>query len=439
MRSEGDILPPSDWQELSLQTVAHVRFSGVDKHEDFGERTVRLCNYVDVYNNEYVTADKDYMVASASEAEIASFRIRRGDVIITKDSETPDDIGISAVVDCDEPDLICGYHLALLRPKDGMVDSTFLAKQLRHHRLAKYFGHLANGLTRYALPTTVVENAPLWLPNIGEQRAVAAVLRLVDEAIAKGEAVITKLQQVHAGLLHELLTSGLDEEGHLRDAIAHPEQFQDSLLGRIPKAWVVKKLSAVSTKIIDGTHRTPTYIEDGVPFLRVTDIQADEIDLENVKRIPISEHSLLTERCRPERGDLLYSKNGTVGIAKLITWDWEFSVFVSVALIKPDPSAIDGAFLRFVLESFLIQKQIYLRSKQMTVVNLHLEEIREFLIPTPSRTEQLMIAQRIVDSEEIVRSHIRELKVLRDLKTGLANDLLAGRVRVRESAASKAA
>jgi type I restriction enzyme S subunit len=106
------------------------------------------------------------MQATAIQLEIDRFGLQVGDVIITKDSETPDDIGIPAVVDYATPDLVCGYHLALLRPRKNEVDPTFLAKQLSHSRLGRYFGQQANGLTRYGLPTAVVANAPLWLPDL---------------------------------------------------------------------------------------------------------------------------------------------------------------------------------------------------------------------------------------------------------------------------------
>src|SRR5206468_7348157 len=145
--------------------VADVRFSSVDKLTYPSEEPVRLCNYIDVYENDYITDDLEFMRASATQPEISRFGLQVGDVIITKDSETPDDIGIPTVVDYIAPDLVCGYHLALIRPNKDEVDSTFLAKQLRHDRLARYFGQQANGLTRYGLQIGAVNNAPLWLPK----------------------------------------------------------------------------------------------------------------------------------------------------------------------------------------------------------------------------------------------------------------------------------
>src|SRR5580658_2986078 len=104
---------PPDWRLVPLASVAEVRFSSVDKLSESAERPVRLCNYTDVYSNRYITDDMPFMRATATQAEIDRFGLKVGDVIITKDSETPNDIGVSAVVDSASDDLVCGYHLAL--------------------------------------------------------------------------------------------------------------------------------------------------------------------------------------------------------------------------------------------------------------------------------------------------------------------------------------
>jgi type I restriction enzyme, S subunit len=225
-----------------LKDVADVRFSNVDKISRPGETPVRLCNYTDVYNNDYISLDMAFMEATATLTEISKFGLRVGDVLLTKDSETPNDIGIPTVVDETAPDLVCGYHLALIRPNNKLVDSTYLSKQLGHHRIASYFGQQANGSTRYGLSTSSIERVPLELPRIEDQVAIARILRLVDEAIQKTEAVIAKLKKIRAGMLHDLLTYGLDKDGKLRDPIAHPEQFKNSELGRIPKECEVVSL-----------------------------------------------------------------------------------------------------------------------------------------------------------------------------------------------------
>ena len=110
----GDV--PDHWDIRRLRRVADMRVSNVDKHVREGELPVRLCNYVDVYKNDRITQETTFMRATASVDEIERFRLEPGDILITKDSETWDDIGVPALVTESADDLICGYHLALLRP-----------------------------------------------------------------------------------------------------------------------------------------------------------------------------------------------------------------------------------------------------------------------------------------------------------------------------------
>ena len=103
---------PEHWEVRRLKYIADVRFSTVDKHSYKDEHEVRLCNYIDVYKHEYITNDFDFMKATASEAEIKRFRVENGDVIITKDSETPKEIAVPALVIENLENVVCGYHLA---------------------------------------------------------------------------------------------------------------------------------------------------------------------------------------------------------------------------------------------------------------------------------------------------------------------------------------
>jgi type I restriction enzyme S subunit len=156
--------------------------------------------------------------------------------------------------------------------------------------------------------------------------------------------------------------------------------YISSSIGKIPSDWKLYRLQDISLKITDGTHKTPLYLDEGIPFLRVTDIHDNEINWNQVKRISVSEHQELVKRCKPDKGDILLSKNGTIGITKLVNWEKEFSIFVSLCLIKPNHSIINNEFLSRVLKSDLCLNQMGLRSKQGTVTNLYLEEYRYLLL-----------------------------------------------------------
>lgn len=201
--------------------------------------------------------------------------------------------------------------------------------------------------------------------------------------------------------------------------------------GVIPEDWDVKMLKDLASLIIDGTHKTPQYQAYGVPFLRVTDLKSNKIDVRNLKFISKEEHKFLQERCKPEKGDLLLSKNGTVGVPKAIYWDWEFSIFVSLALIKIRPQKINLYFLEQFIKSNFLDQQIKQRSKQGTVTNLHLEEIREFLIPLPpTLEEQEKIAQVLSDFDSAIAHLDKLINKKRNVKQGTMQQLLTGKKRL---------
>ena len=199
------------WPIRTLRDIADVRVSNVDKKSSAAETPVKLCKYMIVYTNEYVTASIEFMTASASKSEIDRFGLQAGNVVITKDSETPDDIGVPAVVVESVDDLVCGYHLALIRPRNGDIDSIYLAKQLYSGPTIRYFSVNASGSTRFGLPIGVIEAAQIPVASGPEQTQIAEILSTVDRAIEQAETLIAKQRRVKTGLMQNLLTRGVPE------------------------------------------------------------------------------------------------------------------------------------------------------------------------------------------------------------------------------------
>jgi type I restriction enzyme S subunit len=266
-------------------------------------------------------------------------------------------------------------------------------------------------------PTLVKLNVSI--PPLPEQKKIASILTSVDEVIEKTQSKINKLQDLKKTTMNELLTKG----------ISHTE-FKNSPLGRIPKSWLVTKLKKVA-KVNDGTHKTPKYITQGIPFLRVTDLKNKYPMKGNNKYISISEHQELIRRCKPEKGDILYSKNGTIGIPRIIDWEGDFSIFVSLALIKINrDSNILSEYLEIYLSCEIISQEIKNRAKQGAVTNLHLEEIREFLTIIPNIEEQKQIIKICRSLNQNIGLQKDKVLKLTQLKKSLTQDLLTGKVRV---------
>lgn len=198
---------PSGWSGARLCQVAEAWTSNVDKHTLEGQPAVRLCNYTDVYKNESITSDLDFMKATATPEQIARFRIRHGDIIITKDSETADDIGIPAYVEYEADDLVCGYHLAIVRPDPLAVAPRFLYWVMASDAVLNQWSVLASGVTRVGLRSTDLTKATIPLPPEDQQRAIADFLDCetgrIDALISKQNALIEFLRERRAALLDQ--------------------------------------------------------------------------------------------------------------------------------------------------------------------------------------------------------------------------------------------
>ncbi len=196
----GDV--PHDWQVQRLRNIVDIRVSSVDKHTKHGEYSVRLCNYADAYKNDHITTDMPFMRATASPDEIARFRLEEGDVLITKDSEIWTDIAVPSLVQQSADDLICGYHLALLRPVRRLVDGAYLLRALQCPCVA-YQSHVeAHGVTRFGLSQSAIKSIRIPLPPLPEQ---AAIVRFLEEATADLDHAAAVAQRQSA-LLREYRT-----------------------------------------------------------------------------------------------------------------------------------------------------------------------------------------------------------------------------------------
>jgi type I restriction enzyme S subunit len=170
----------------------------------------------------------------------------------------------------------------------------------------------------------------------------------------------------------------------------------------------IVRLDDVISDVADGPHITPHYVEDGVPFITVLNITSGRIQFANHKFVTREDHLLFQQRAKAEKGDVLISKDGTLGVPCIVDTDKDFSFFVSVALIKPIREKLDGEYLCWAIRSLYLQARIQERSRGDMIRHLVLREIRDLQIPLPSLAEQV----RIVRYMEGLRMRCEEVKML---------------------------
>lgn len=229
---------PDGWQAIPVRAFAEYFVSNVDKVPAETEITVRLCNYTDVYNNEAITLDLDFMYSTATEEEIAKFGLQVDDVVITKDSESWDDIGIPALIRETAADLVCGYHLAILRPRKDVMEGAFLLRCLQAKPIRLQLELAANGVTRFGIPKSEIGAMRVPVPPLPQQRAV---VRYLDVEAARLSALITAKERMlelmaekSRAFITHAITRGISSRVTLRDSGI-------PWLGAIPAHWELER------------------------------------------------------------------------------------------------------------------------------------------------------------------------------------------------------
>lgn len=213
---------PEHWVKGKVKNRFFLKPSNVDKKQYDDEIPVELCNYVDVYYNDFIRNDLKFMPATATAYEIKKFSLELEDVILTKDSEDPMDIGVPSLVKEIKPNLVCGYHLTMLRKRPCHVSGSFLFWALADKAIASQFYREATGVTRWAISSRNIKNVAIAYPDLEEQKAIADYLdkacQNIDKTISLKQQQLEKLEAYRKSVIHEAVTKGLDKAVTMKDS-----------------------------------------------------------------------------------------------------------------------------------------------------------------------------------------------------------------------------
>ena len=171
--------------------------------------------------------------------------------------------------------------------------------------------------------------------------------------------------------------------------------IEDEIPFELPEGWEWTRLQVICEPITDGTHKTPTYSDEGFIFLSSKNVTSGHIDWDNIMYIPESLHNELYARLAPQKNDILLAKNGTTGVAAIVDRDCIFDIYVSLALLRIIGYIISPEYLLSTIASSTIQNYFNSSLKGIGVPNLHLEHIRTTLIPVAPINEQYRIATKL--------------------------------------------
>jgi len=400
----GDL--PNDWSVISLGDRAHFRtgpFGSALHKSDYTNGDVPVINPMHIIDNKLIPTESMTLVEEAAK-QLAEFRLRDGDIIIGRRG----DMGRCAVVQPRQAGWLCGTGSLIVRCADGLVPE-FIQRVLSSPRVVAAITDASVGSTMTNLNQGVLARLRVQSPPEKEQRAIAEALADVDELIGVLEKLIAKKRAIKQGAMQQLLT------GKTR-------------LPGFETAWESRTLGELCWSITDGTHFTPHYVDDGVPFYSVENVTADNFT--NTKFISAREHKLLIKRCKPEKGDILLTRIGALGDTKFVDWNIDASIYVSLALLKVKDH-VDARYLYCYTKSKHFVEDLEARSlMNASPKKINMGDIGSVPVPVPELEEQHAIAAVLSDMDAEIAALERRREKTKSIKLGMTQSLLTGRVRL---------
>jgi len=366
------------------------------------------------------------LVGDSDRRRLVKYSLQAGDIVFTRVGA----IDRRSYVSGREAGWLFSGRLLRVRPLPDVADGKFLSHLLGHHSAIQWIRNHAVGSTMACLNTSILSAVPLDLPTLVVQHRISEVLDTLDDAIRKTEQRIAKLKQVKQGLLSDLLTGGIDENGELRDSTRDPAQFKASSIGMIPKNWTIDRLEEVSSFVTSGSRGWAGYYSDSGPlFIRIGNLTREHINLRLESLIHVRPpRSGEGHRTRLEPGDLLISITADLGIIGVVPAGiGEAYVNQHIALVRIDSEKATSRWLGHYLAAVPGQKQIRKLNDSGAKAGLNLPMVRRLVVALPPLPEQNELASRLDSVDECIAGEYCYARKLHLIKQGLMDDLLVGR------------
>lgn len=413
---------PSGWQRRSLSALGEYEngFAFNDRHwSELGLPIVRIAQ---------ITGSQGIVDRYPGRLP-DTFRIDTGDLIFSWS-------GTLAVVRWKGGPAWLNQHLFKVVPEAGIDES------LLFHLLQASVAEMSkrtHGSTMKHIKRGELREFFVALPvDRDEQHKLAQILDTLDTAVHETEAIITKLKAVKQGLLHDLLTRGIDANGELRPPQAEaPQLYKHSPLGWVPQEWDVATLESVSETVTSGSRDWARfYADSGALFVRIGNLTREHINFRYESTMYVRPpRNADGQRTRLESGDILISITADLGIVGVVP-DGLGEAYINqhIALVRPDRGFINSRFIGHYLAGPIAQIYISKLNDAGAKAGLNLPTIRSLVTAKPPRAEQDLIATRLDEIDNRIQNATAESAKLRKLKIGLMDDLLTGRVRVTDIA-----
>lgn len=409
---------PKDWKEYKFGDVFDLGGSLSISRANLSDEGICYLHYGDIHksSDSFIDVNKSYKEIPkyniALEEVDSKYLLKDGDIVFADASEDYEGIAKSlTVVNKDNKPFISGLHTIVARDKGDLIDNTYKRYFLKDWEIRKQLMTLATGTSVLGISQPNLKKIKVFLPPKEEQNEIGLILSKWDKVIELKEKLIEQKKEQKKGLMQKLLT------GDLR-------------LSGFNNPWENRKLSDLCSKIMDGTHSTPKYTQEGVPFYSVENVTSR--DFRNHKYISEKEHALISARCKVEKGDILMTRIGSIGDAVIVDWDYESSIYVSLALLKTNDLILSKYLVQYMATN-KFKKEILSKSLLNAIPQkINLVDLNKLNIYYPQDlNEQNAIVSILENADREISLLAKELKEIKLQKQALMQQLLTGKIRVK--------
>jgi len=409
---------PEGWAEAKVSDICHLINGRAFKPKDWSDEGLPIVRIQNLNNIEskfnYCNFDVD-----------SKYYINSGQLLFAWSGTPGTSFGAHI---WDRGQAVLNQHIFRVEINEQNLNKFFL-KHLLNYNVAGYIekAHGTSGLAH--ITKGKFEESLLAIPPLPEQHRIVAAIEALFARLDATNERLDRVPEIMRAFRQVVLAAACDgrlteewrkQQKDLPDANELLEQIRrekiinsndtgkkvkpvrvitkDELdeLPKLPEGWTIARMEELSTKVVDGVHKKPNYVPSGVPFITVRNLTAGKgISFENLNYITSFDHKEFCKRANPELGDILITKDGTLGVVRVIKTDKQFSIFVSVAMMKPIKKYSNSDYLKYFLESPIGQKQATNIGKGSGLKHLHLENLREMVFYLPSLPEQQEIIRRI--------------------------------------------
>jgi len=395
---------PLGWKKVKFGDIAQNITERIDNPKESG-----LEDYVGL---EHLDMDEIRIkrYGSPDEVEATKFLCQKGDIIFGKRRAYLRKLAVTS------RDAVVSAHSMVLRPNEKKVVSEFLPWFMRSSQFWKTAFAISEGSLSPTIKWKTLSAQEFWIPSWNEQRKIAEILWNIESNVERLEQLIQITEKLKKGLLEELLTKGI---GH--------RKFKITELGEIPDAWSIELLGNIA-EVNDGSHFSPTSNPEGKHVIAtVKDMKEDRFDTNTCKRISDEQYSKLRKEGNvAKKGDVLFSKDGTIGQVFVYRDDYEIALLSSIAIISPSEK-LNPDYLCEVFKSEIFHQQLKILQSGTAIRRVVLKSLKKFKIPLPNTVEeQKKISRIFMETNASIEKQKLNLIDLASLKRKLVNSFLSG-------------